>query len=87
MVTANSVQQNVPLNPFAGAVGAAGPSEQNDNTGFSRNQQYHQRQFTPRIDGLHMFPKRSQLGQVPNPTGKGVSQRTIIIDNFNASCG
>jgi hypothetical protein len=42
---------------------------------------------TPKIDSPYMVPKRSQLGQLPDLTEKGVSQQTIVIDNFNTRRG
>lgn len=42
---------------------------------------------TPKIDSPYTVPKRSQLGQLLDLTGKGVSQQTIVIDNFNTRYG
>ncbi|OIW24126.1 hypothetical protein CONLIGDRAFT_685751 [Coniochaeta ligniaria NRRL 30616] len=46
-----------------------------------------QMEATPKIDSPSMVPKWSQLGQLLDLTGNGVSQQTIVIDNFNTRCG
>lgn len=33
-----------------------------------------------------LFPKRTQLGQLLDPTGKGLSQQTIIVENIKMRC-
>lgn len=54
----------------------------NDNSNTDANQGRTQ----SKSDGPYMFPKRSQLGQLLDPTGKGVSQQVIIIDSINLRC-
>ncbi|KAI6986056.1 hypothetical protein KC359_g8910 [Hortaea werneckii] len=69
-------QMSTQFNPFESAnmQTAPNPSQGGGQSSNQRNQN---------SEGPYMFPKKSQLEQLLDPTGKGVSQQTIVIDNFN----
>lgn len=79
----SSAQQNVMINPFeqgysdANANKNADPNA-NSNTNTNNNGET--------SSGPYRYPMRSQLGQLLDPTGKGVSQQTIVIDSITTSC-
>ena len=83
MSTTTNTTAGVIMNPFenieasASATGSGGGS-QNTNYGQNRNEY--------KSDGPYGFTKRSQLGQLLDPTGKGVSQQVIIVDSMNLRC-
>jgi hypothetical protein len=90
-------QPNVMINPFDQAhqerdSGMGQNSGQNSSGnfggGYNSNQGYNQNQGgdQSKSDGPYKFPARSQLGQLLDPTGKGVSQQVIVIDSFHTSC-
>lgn len=94
-------QPNVMINPFdqahqeresnrnqnsGGNYGGGGGY--NSNQGYGQSQGYNQNQGGDqgKSDGPYKFPARSQLGQLLDPTGKGVSQQVIVIDSFHTNC-
>lgn len=78
-------QPNVIINPFGEAT-AQKNANRNPNAGNNFGGNSSTSKYGEKSDGPYMFPKRSQLGQLLDPTGKGVSQQTITIDNFNTKC-
>lgn len=80
---------SVPMNPFNHMYDDAGSSNQNhsDNRGNNQNSAGQGTNSTyAKSDGPYMFPKRTQLGQLLDPNGKGVSQQMIIVENIKMRC-
>ncbi|KAF2123652.1 hypothetical protein P153DRAFT_412683 [Dothidotthia symphoricarpi CBS 119687] len=70
MPESTSAQRSVPVNPFIQAIESTQTSSNNN----------------PNRNSPYMFPQRSQLGQLLDLTGKGVSQQVIVVDNINQRC-
>ena len=82
-VTSANANAGMMINPFENIETAASKSG-----GYSANQAPAQatNKSDNKSDGPYMFPRRSQIGQLLDPTGKGVSQQVIIIDSMNLRC-
>lgn len=84
MSTANDAQASVVINPFEQAhAESSGAQNTYQSGGGNQGGQQGGYQGGNRSEGPNMFTKRSQLGQMLDPTGKAVSQQSIVIDSIN----
>jgi hypothetical protein len=78
--TSAETQGNVIINPFEQAhMERSNNQSANVNAGGGQGGY----QGANKGEGPNFFTKRSQLGQMLDPTGKAVSQQTIVIDSIN----
>lgn len=78
--TSSNPQQSTPMNPFNNIESSdnsgRGGNDYNNNAGGGGGS-------SRKFEGPYGVTDRSQLAQLVDPTGKGVSQQVIIIDSFN----
>ncbi len=73
-----NTQPDVPMNPFHNI-----ETSQATNQGGGRSDNGNNNRDGNKFGGPYGVTERSQLGQLLDPSGKGVSQQVIVIESFN----